>query len=119
MSRTPTRYSYEYLSAKRAAAQPELTTVATMAFAPMEVAAGSKEFGHVPVVDSLAVSTSLPVGVVRGQNPGPTLAITAGLFPSEYCGIEAASRLYALTEPGDLLCGTLVVLPCVNLHGFQ
>ena len=24
-------------------------------FAPMEVAAGSKEFGHVPVVDSLAV----------------------------------------------------------------
>ena len=93
--------------------------MATMAFAPMEVAAGSKEFGHVPVVDSLAVSTSLPVGVVRGQNPGPTLAITAGLFPSEYCGIEAASRLYALTEPGDLLCGTLVVLPCVNLHGFQ
>ena len=88
-------------------------------FAPMEVAAGSKEFGHVPVVDSLAVSTSLPVGVVRGQTPGPTLAITAGLFPSEYCGIEAASRLYALTEPGDLLCGTLVVLPCANLQGFR
>lgn len=89
------------------------------AFSPADVPAGSKAFGHVPVIDSLAVSTSLPVGVVRSATDGPTLAITAGLFPSEYCGIEAASRLYAQTEPADLLCGTLLILPCVNLQGFQ
>ena len=89
------------------------------AFAPDAVAAGTKAFGHVPVIDSLAVSTSLPVGVVRSVEDGPTLAITAGLFPSEYAGIEAASRLYAQTEPADLRCGTLLILPCVNLHGFQ
>ncbi len=90
-----------------------------MAFLPDAVPVGTKAFGHVPVVDSLAVSTSLPVGVVRSTHAGPTLAVTAGLFPSEYAGIEAASRLYAQTEPADLLCGTLLILPCVNLQGFQ
>lgn len=89
------------------------------AFSPATVPLGSKAFGHVPVVDSLAVSTSLPVGVVRAAKAGPTLAVTAGLFPSEYCGIEAASRLYAQTDSVDLRCGTLIILPCVNLHGFQ
>jgi predicted deacylase len=89
------------------------------AFSPDAVPAGSKAFGHVPVVDSLAVSTSLPVGVIRSAHDGPTLAVTAGLFPSEYAGIEAASRLYAQTEPADLCCGTLLILPCVNLQGFQ
>ena len=89
------------------------------AFSPDAVPAGTKAFGHVPVVDSLAVSTSLPVGVVRASIDGPTLAVTAGLFPSEYAGIEAAARLYAQTNPADLRCGTLLILPCVNLHGFQ
>lgn len=90
-----------------------------MAFDPAAVPAGTKAFGNVPVIDSLAVSTTLPVGVIRSAVDGPTLAITAGLFPSEYCGIEAASRLIAATEPSDLACGTLLILPCVNLQGFQ
>ena len=49
-----------------------------------------------PVIDSLAVSTTLPVGVVRSAADGPTLAITAGLdhVPEGSAGIERTLVAY-------------------------
>ena len=98
-------------------AAPTSTPVAD--FDPDAVGPGTKAFGYVGVVDTLAVSTKLAVGVVCSAIPGPTLVITAGLFPTEYCGIEAATRLYATTAPVDLKCGRLLIMPVVNLHGLQ
>ena len=66
-----------------------------------------------------AAGTTMPAGVVRSKVNGPTMVITAGLFPSEFCGIEAAGRLYQRLTPADLACGRIIILPCVNLHGFQ
>ena len=66
-----------------------------------------------------AAGTTMPAGVVRSKVNGPTMVITAGLFPSEFCGIEAAARLYQRLTPADLACGRIIILPCVNLHGFQ
>jgi hypothetical protein len=66
-----------------------------------------------------AVGTTMPAGVIRSAVDGPTMVITAGLFPSEFCGIEAAGRLYQRLNPADLACGRLIILPCVNLQGFQ
>eukprot|EP01052_Picozoa_sp_SAG31_P016954 SAG31_NODE_1142_length_9696_cov_3.874232_8_plen_98_part_00 len=90
-----------------------------MSFRPLEVPAGAKEFGYIDVYSSVAVTTTMPVGVVRSERPGPTLIVTAGLFPSEYCGIEAATRLYKHLQPESLAKGTVIVIPVVNLHGFQ
>jgi predicted deacylase len=59
----------------------------------------------------------IPFGLVEGAAPGPCLVVTAGVHASEYCGIEAAVRLMR-TDPKTLR-GTLLVLPILNISGFQ
>ena len=83
-----------------------------------DIAPGSKRFSYVSVVKNDAVSVDVPVGVVNGRASGPTIAMTGGIFATEYCGIEAASRLYRDLDP-EQLAGTAVVVPVVNMPGFQ
>lgn len=82
-------------------------------FAP---SAGPAIFSSVQVdLGSLAIS--LPV--FRRQNgAGKTLLVTAGMDGDEYASIEAAYRLAEQyhTEP---FAGTLIVIPILNLPGFQ
>jgi uncharacterized protein len=59
-----------------------------------------------------------PVIVVRGQEDGPRVAITAGIHGAEYVGIEATRRIGMLTDPATLH-GTLVVVPISNPVAFQ
>ena len=87
-------------------------------FKPSEVRPGEKSFGYVKVLDNLAAKVEMPVGVVNGQEPGPTLMVTGGLYPTEYCGVEAASRLYQLIKPGDLK-GRFITVPVVNMPVFR
>jgi predicted deacylase len=87
-------------------------------YKPIDVSRGVKEFNWVPVVDNLLVQAKIPVGVVNGLMDGPTLAVTAGLYPTEYCGVEAASRLYQTVEPENLN-GRLIIIPVMNLPAFQ
>jgi predicted deacylase len=83
-----------------------------------EVKRGTKEFGYLSIVDSLAAKIDIPVGVVNGSSNGHTLAVTAGLFGHEYCGIEAASRLYQQVRPENL-SGRLLIVPVVNVPCLQ
>jgi uncharacterized protein len=87
-------------------------------FDPLSVKPGEKKFGYVKIVDNLAISFDMPVGVVYGKKEGPTLAVTGGLYPTEYCGVEAASRLYHEIEPKDL-AGRFISIPVVNMPVFQ
>jgi predicted deacylase len=87
-------------------------------FKPLEVKPGEKAFGYVKVVDNLAVEFDMPVGVVNGVEEGPTLMVTGGLYPTEYCGVEAASRLYKAVEPKNLK-GRFIVVPVVNMPVFR
>ena len=87
-------------------------------FNPLDVEPGEKAFGYVDVIDNLAVSTGMPVGVVNGIEGGPTFMVTGGLYPTEYCGVEAASRLYKMIEPHRLK-GRFISVPVVNMPVFQ
>ncbi len=89
-----------------------------MTFDPFKVPKGQKKFGYVPVVDNLLVDAKVPVGVVNGVEDGPTLAVTGGLYPTEYCGVEAASRLYQLIDP-EKLRGRFITIPVMNMPAFQ
>ena len=60
---------------------------------------------------------AVPVWIARGQRPGKTLAVTAGIHGDELNGIEVARRVFVETDPKQL-SGTLVVLPVLNRHGF-
>jgi len=87
---------------------------------PFQVPHGAKSFGYVNVTRSHpgVASVDMPVGVINGTSDGPTMAVTAGLFAHEYCGIEAASRVYQRVHPGDL-SGRLIVVPIVDMPCFQ
>jgi len=87
-------------------------------FQPLDVGSGEKAFGYVKVMDNLATKVEMPVGVVNGSEPGPTLMVTGGLYPTEYCGVEAASRLYQRLDPGDLK-GRFITVPVVNMPVFR
>ena len=87
-------------------------------FRPFDVEPGEKAFGYVDVIDNLAVRAEMPVGVVNGIEEGPTFTVTGGLYPTEYCGVEAASRLYKMIEPHRLK-GRFISVPVVNMPVFQ
>jgi predicted deacylase len=87
-------------------------------FDPCKVPRGTKEFGYVPVVNNLLVDAKVPVGVVNGVEDGPTLAVTGGLYPTEYCGVESAGRLYQLIDP-EKLKGRFITIPVMNMPAFQ
>ena len=60
---------------------------------------------------------SIPALIVHGSNPGPRLAVTAGVHGDELNGMEIARRLYEGTDPKKL-AGSLVILPVINYQGF-
>lgn len=60
---------------------------------------------------------ALPIHVIRGKSPGPTLCITAAVHGDEINGTEIIRRL--LKKPFlKKICGTLIALPIVNIYGF-
>ncbi|MFC7399077.1 succinylglutamate desuccinylase/aspartoacylase family protein [Chelatococcus sp. GCM10030263] len=71
------------------------------------------EKGHVQPTHDLEI----PFGIIEGTEPGPCLLVTAGVHGSEFCSIETALRLLK-TKPEEIK-GTLVVLPILNVKGFQ
>jgi predicted deacylase len=87
-------------------------------FDPFAVTPGSKRFDYMNIEQSLMGQVDIPVGVIAGTSEGPTLAITAGLFAHEHCGIEAASRLYQSIQP-EGLAGRVVIIPVVNMPCLQ
>lgn len=89
-----------------------------MTYNPLSVPKGEKQFGYVKIVDDITAQADMPVGVINGVEEGPTFAVTGGLYPTEYCGVEAASRLYQMLNPEDVK-GRFIVVPVVNMPVFR
>jgi predicted deacylase len=77
-----------------------------------------KEFGYRTLRKDLASHVYIPVGIIKGSKNGPVLTITGGLLANEFCGVEAASRLYSMIDPVEIM-GTLIVIPVVNMMCLQ
>lgn len=86
--------------------------------APFSVPQGTKQFAYHNVMNNDAVRVDMPVGVVNGNNDGPTLIVTGGLFATEYSGVEAASRMYRDFEP-DNLSGRVIIIPVITMDAFR
>lgn len=82
------------------------------------VAPGQRRNLQIPVV-TLYTNTpvTLPVRVVRGRKPGPTLFISAALHGDEIIGVEIIRRLLMLPVIKKL-SGTLLAVPIVNTLAF-
>lgn len=60
---------------------------------------------------------TMPVHVICGRRPGPTLFVSAALHGDELNGVEVIRRLL-VHSTFKRLRGTLVAIPIVNVHGF-
>jgi len=65
----------------------------------------------------LGTTLSIPVQVWRGAEPGPTLLVTGAVHGDEINGTGIV-REVMFEHPFDLVAGTLILVPIVNLPGF-
>lgn len=77
---------------------------------------GEKSYGVVEFVVQ-GQPYRLPMWLIHGSEPGPTLVVTGGVHGAEYASIEAALDLGRSLNPKGL-CGSVIVVPVVNLPGF-
>lgn len=70
-------------------------------------------------VTTLATGTAvtIPVVVINGKYPGPTLLVSAAIHGDELNGIEIVRQVMASTQ-ARRLHGTLVAAPVVNVFGY-
>ncbi|CBW27210.1 conserved hypothetical protein [Halobacteriovorax marinus SJ] len=61
---------------------------------------------------------SIPLEIIRGKIPGPTLFISAAIHGDELNGVEIIRRILKRKEISHL-SGTLILVPVVNIFGFN
>jgi len=95
------------------AQQQSSFTVGTATAEPAQKATGTID---VPAGSDAA--TQIPVVVIRGSNPGPTLALVSGAHGTEYASIIALEGLIGSLDPAQI-SGTVILLPLVNIASFE
>jgi predicted deacylase len=60
----------------------------------------------------------IPVHVVHSKNEGPCLLLSAGMHGEETNGIEIIRRVISRPDVQELQCGTLLVIPVINVVSF-
>jgi hypothetical protein len=82
------------------------------------VARGQSAIVYLPVADLYThTQLSLPVHVINGRKPGPTLCLTAAIHGDEINGVDIIRRLLKSSEIKHL-SGCLLAAPIVNVFGF-
>lgn len=83
------------------------------------VAPGERREFRVTVSKSyVGTDVRIPVVVTRGLHPGPSVFVTAAVHGDELNGTGAVHQL--LSDPSfELVAGTLISVPVVNLLGFE
>ena len=73
----------------------------------------------IPVSESYAgIHLRIPVRIIRGVDPGPTIAVVAALHGDEINGTGAVRELATGSEL-NITSGTLLLVPVLNLLGFD
>lgn len=84
-----------------------------------EIVPGSRASLFANISESYAgKEISLPIMVWRGALPGPTVAITGAVHGDEINGTGTIRHIIR-EQPFDLNAGTLVLVPVVNIQGFE
>jgi predicted deacylase len=83
-----------------------------------EVLPGERRVVDLPIADLYTrTQLSMPIHVINGRQPGPTLFVTAALHGDELNGIEIIQRLLKQSALRRLR-GCLLAAPIVNIFGF-
>lgn len=84
----------------------------------LDVAAGRSATGELPIA-RLVTGTriSLPIQVLHGRAPGPTVWLSAAVHGDEINGVEIIRRVTRGLD-ARTIAGTVIAVPIVNVHGF-
>jgi len=88
-------------------------TVGTATAAP-----GQKATGTLEIPAGIDAATSIPVVIVRGNKPGPVLALVSGAHGTEYASIIALEKVIQMIDPAQV-AGIVIILPLVNIASFE
>lgn len=102
-----------FLQSSAVFAQQSWSTVGTAA-----VQAGQKTTGMIEVPAGVDAGTQIPVVLIRGRNPGPTIALVAGSHGTEYTSVIALETLMGSLDPSQI-SGTVILVPLVNIASFE
>jgi uncharacterized protein len=94
------------------------TLAANLSVGTASAAPGQKATGYLEVPAGSDAGTNIPVVVIEGSRPGPTLALVAGAHGTEYASIVALERMIQSVNPQEL-SGSLIIVPLVNLASFE
>ncbi len=84
-----------------------------------DVKAGASALRTIVVSESYAGNNvTIPLHVCRGKREGPTVCVTAAVHGDEINGTGTIRKLVRESK-FDLLAGTLVLVPVVNILGFE
>ncbi len=84
-----------------------------------QVALGQRKRLRIDIGKSFGgASITLPLMIWRGKEEGPTIGITAAVHGDEINGTGAIRRLIQ-EKPFELQKGTLILVPVVNIMGFE
>lgn len=92
---------------------PIITQVKASEFPPVSVTQLRVQM----VGDGLGQIIHLPVVVIRGAEPGPTVGVTAAIHGNELNGVQIVHQLIREIEP-ESLRGTIIAVPVVNVPGY-
>lgn len=84
----------------------------------VEAMPGSKSHGFIKAGELPAADVRVPIYIINGTKPGPTLCVLAGVHSDEWQGMEAAVRIYNFVD-AKKLAGAVISCPYQNLPGFQ
>ena len=62
---------------------------------------------------------TIPVEVIRGEEDGPIMFVSAAIHGDEINGVEVVRRLLSRKKLLSTLKGTLIAVPIVNMFGFN
>jgi hypothetical protein len=91
---------------------------ATLSVGTASAAPGQKATGYLEVPAGSDPGTNIPVVVVNGTKPGPTLALVSGAHGTEYASIIALEKVIQTIDPQQL-SGAVIIVPLVNLGSFE
>jgi len=103
--------AFPLLAAALAAQQPPLTV------GPITARAGEMRSGFLEVPAGVDSGTRIPITVIRGAQPGPTLALIAGTHGDEVAPIIGLQRVRQQLDPAQLH-GTVLLVQVANMPSF-
>lgn len=80
---------------------------------------GERTHVELPIAQLMSgTPVTLPLIVVRGPRPGPTIWLSAAVHGDELNGVDIIRRVLESLEP-TVVAGTIIAAPVVNVHGFN